>query len=118
MLSSEARVTELASCWVERGAYIMGGARHWRRLEHASAFDLFLRVERWHHRTSSARDVGNMLRITSPQQYSVIVLLSSRVRNHCWVNVKMTAQTDKKFRTLENRNVPLDFVRVGAAFPV
>ena len=105
MLSSEARVTELASCCaLNGGAYIMGGARHWRRLEHASAFDLFLyalkggttaqaRKRRWEH----AQDY-----ISTAVQRNRAAEFKGKKSLH-WVNVKMTAQTDKKFRTLENQ---------------
>ena len=105
MLSSEARVTELASCCaLNGGVYIMGGARHWRRLEHASAFDLFLyalkggttaqaRKRRWEH----AQDY-----ISTAVQRNRAAEFKGKKSLH-WVNVKMTAQTDKKFRTLENQ---------------
>jgi hypothetical protein len=43
MLSSETRTTELAA--LVGGAYICGGARHWRRMERASGRDIFLECQ-------------------------------------------------------------------------
>jgi hypothetical protein len=105
MLSSEARVTELASCCaLNGGVYIMGGARHWRRLEHASAFDLFLfalkggttaraRKRRWEH----AQDY-----ITTAVQRNRAAEFKGK-KSLKMIVAKMSDRTDKEFRDLEKQ---------------